>query len=102
MTPEKKVAPESNNPNTQPHSNSMNAQYERILKALREPDCNGLTTIELWEKYDILRASARIHELRHNFNYNIQTIRTKEAISGGQPRPVARYILLPGKFKEAE
>lgn len=80
------------------HDNSRKGQCLRLENALRDnPD--GLTTIELVERFDIMRPSARISELRWDYGLNIQTVNTLATTAQGNTHQNARYVLHPGEWK---
>jgi hypothetical protein len=78
--------------------NSLAAQRQCVITALRDM-CEGLTTIELREKYDVMMPAARVHELRWMFGFNIARMWTHDINAQGNRHSVARYVLLPGKWR---
>jgi hypothetical protein len=68
-------------------------QRHTILNALQN-NKQGHTTFEIRVKYDIPHPGARIMELRGQ-GYEIVTVWDFDAMPGGDPHRVARYILLP-------
>lgn len=82
------------------NNNSLAAQRQCVLDALRESP-NGLTTIELREKFDVMMPAARVHELRWLYGYNIVRIWTQDTNAQGNRHSVARYVLLPGNWRGA-
>lgn len=73
-------------------------QRKRLLGAIEAAGASGVTTIQGKEELNILAPAARVHELRHDFDYNIKTIRTIGYTFEGHPHKVARYVMFPGKF----
>jgi len=73
------------------------AQRALLLKRLQEKPC---TTVEARHELDIIAPAARIFELRHHHGHNIQTFWTTALNPGGRNHRVAKYVLLPGKYKE--
>lgn len=82
-------------------NNSNKIQHQRVISALRNSAEIGLTTIQLREDYDIMMPAARIHELRWEEGYNIQSIRVKDQNAQGNTHRCGRYILLSGKWEAA-
>lgn len=82
------------------HGNSVSAQRQCVIDALRE-SVNGLTTIELREQYDVMMPAARVHELRWMFGFNIARISDHDTNAQGKRHCVARYVLLTGKWRGA-
>lgn len=80
-------------------SNTLEAQRSRLLKRLQK---KAATTLELRHELDILAVAPRVHELRHQFGFNIQTHWTKDRNPGGGQHRVAKYVLLAGKYKEGK
>jgi hypothetical protein len=81
---------------------SVENQRQRIIAALREVGDQGLTTIQLRENYDVMMPGARIYELRHSYGFNILLAWSHDITAQGNKHLVGRYILHPGKWKEAE
>jgi helix-turn-helix protein len=81
-------------------STSLAAQRQCVINALRE-SVNGLTTIELREKFDVMMPASRVHELRWQYGFNIEKIPTHDTNAQGNRHSVARYVLLSGKWKGA-
>lgn len=78
------------------HDNTARGQRKRLLDRLRQ---GPLTTTEARESLDILMPAARVHELRWQQGFNIQThYRTIETAPGSK-HTVAEYVLLSGKWK---
>lgn len=78
--------------------NSSENQRQRLLAALRE---NGsITTIDARRNLDVMMPAARVHELRHKLNFNIQTVFVSQNTDFGKTHKVAMYVLFPGKFNE--
>jgi len=80
-------------------SNTLQAQRSRLLKRLQEKEAS---TLELRHELDILAVAPRVHELRHQFGFNIQTHWTNDRNPGGGYHRVAKYVLLAGKYKEGK
>lgn len=80
------------------NSNTLAAQRQCVIDALRE-SANGLTTIELREQFDVMMPAARVHELRWMFGFNIVRIWDHDTNAQGNRHSVARYVLLPGKWR---
>lgn len=80
------------------HTNSSSSQRQRIEQALRE-NPSGLTTIELIEKYDIMRPGARINEMRWDHGLNIKSVPASDHTAQGKKHRVVRYVLMPGRWK---
>ena len=80
-------------------SNTLQAQRSRLLKRLQEKEAS---TLELRHELDILAVAPRVHELRHQFGFNIQTHWTNDRNPGGGHHRVAKYVLLAGKYKEGK
>lgn len=80
--------------------NSVSAQRQRVLEALRDVP-GGLTTIELREQLDVLMPAARIHELRWMFGHNIMTTWALDENAQGRRHRVAHYVLQPGEWQGA-
>lgn len=72
-------------------SQTIAAQQERMLKALQ---AGPLTSLEAVRDLDILRAAARVHELRE-MGHPILTHWSIDQINGKRHR-VARYVMLAG------
>ena len=96
----KKATPKNGRKRTGSHGNSVSAQRQCVIDALRE-SVNGLTTIELREKYDVMMPAARVHELRWMFGFNITRISDHDTNAQGNRHSVARYVLLTGKWRGA-
>ena len=77
-------------------SQNLQAQRQRLLKRLQEKSCS---TLEARHQLDILAVAPRIYELRHWYGWNIQTCWTTDSNPGGSTHRIARYYLLPGKWK---
>lgn len=82
-------------------SNSADVQRQRLLEALHEAGAKGITTIKAREELDIMASAPRIHELRHDYGKNIQTIWETDENAQGFKHRVARYVLLSGEWKSA-
>ncbi len=95
----KKATPKSSPKQSQCNGNSLNVQRQRVLKALREAVGEGLSTIQLREGYDVMMPAARVHELRHNYGYNIKLIWDRDRNAQGNEHTCGRYILFPGKWR---
>ncbi len=72
---------------------SAEAQRKRLIDALH---CGPVTTIEARRNLDILMPAARVHELRHQYGYRIETQRIHQPTDSGKLHSIARYVLLPG------
>ena len=81
----------------QRHDINVKAQCTRLLEWLRE---KPITTLEARLHLDILAPAARTYELRHNYGFNIVTDWCEEITPIGIKHKVAKYYLMPGKFKE--
>lgn len=77
-------------------NNSLQAQRSRLLERLRKKEAS---TLELRHELDILAVAPRVHELRHQFGFNIQTHWTNDNNPGGGCHRVAKYVLFSGKYK---
>jgi len=95
----------------------MKKQKPRLSRALRKALSNSsaaiqrtrliahltnhqsITTIEAREHLNILAPAPRIYELRHDHGYNIITEWINDTTAQGYKHRVARYVLLPGKWK---
>ncbi len=97
----KKATPKSSPNKTPINSNSMNAQRQRVMQALKTTGKKGLTTIQLRENHDVMMPAARVHELRWSNGHNIQTIWSQDINAQGNKHKVARYVLLSGKWEES-
>lgn len=82
-------------------STNLSAQRKRLLEALRKADHHGITTFQARHELDIIAPAPRIYELRHDYDFNIQTIRSEEVSPEGHKHIVARYVLFPGSYKGA-
>lgn len=78
----------------------LEVQRQRLLSALKQAQSDGINTIQARHILNIMMPASRVHELRHDYGHNIQTIWTTETTPEGNKHRVARYILLAGKFKE--
>lgn len=83
------------------HDINLEAQRQRLLTALTEAGSSGITTIQARHQLNILSPAPRVHELRHWYGHNIQTIWTTETTPEGYAHRVARYVLMAGRYKEA-
>lgn len=98
----KKNAPNKAKSVKQKLSNTdLAAQRERLLEALRLAGNNGITTIQAREDLNIMMPAARAHELRHDYQFNIQTLWTTALNAQGNAHKCGRYVLFPGKWKGA-
>ncbi len=79
---------------------STQAQRQRLLKALREAGGKGVTTIQARERLDVMMPAARVHELRHNFGFNIQLLWTVDEDAQRNKHRCAQYVLTKGKWAE--
>lgn len=93
---EKKKATNENasSPNTQTYDMPSHVQRARILNALEQAGCRGMSTIELREQENIMHPSGRVKELRE-MGYPIITDWTTSLNAQGNPHRCARYILKP-------
>ena len=83
----------SNNPDSHYADLSAEAQRKRLIDALR---CGPITTIEARRNLDILMPAARIHELKHEHGYDIQTFRIRQETDSGKLHSIAKYVLMVG------
>jgi hypothetical protein len=67
------------------------AQRQRLLIALREAGNHGLTTI-------LIRAAARVHELRWDYGHNIQVIPAQDKNAQGNRHACKSYVMFPGEW----
>jgi len=74
--------------------NSAEAQRYRLLEALKR---GPLTTIEIRHDLDIMMPAARVFELRHNENHNIEMHWVSRPTAAGNLHSVAMYVLMPPK-----
>lgn len=86
------------------HKDSRNdtnaqAQCQRLIQALADAGSEGFSTIQARHTLNIMMPAARVYELRHDCGRNIQTIWNMENTPEGHPHRVARYVLMPGKWK---
>lgn len=72
------------------------SQRQRLIEWLRE---KPISTIEARHLLNILAPAPRIFELRHIQNLNIKTVWTEAYTPERHKHMVAKYVLLPGKFK---
>jgi len=79
-------------------NNTISSQQQRLLSWLRE---KSITTIQARHELNILAPAARIYELRHKFNCNIQTIWVEDFTPEGKQHRVAKYLLKVGKWGKA-
>ena len=94
-----KKAPEGAKLKKRRKDNSLAAQRQCVIDALRNA-ADGLTTIELREHFDVMMPASRIYELRWLYGYNIVRTRVHDTNAQGHSHNVARYVLLPGKWRE--
>lgn len=80
---------------------SLNAQRKRLLEALRLASNLGVTTLEARCNLNILAPAARVHELRWQYGYNIQSHWVSQTDEQGRTHKVARYVLVPGQWRDA-
>lgn len=71
-------------------SNDAESQRARILDYIQQFE--SATTIELRRDLDILMPAARVHELRHEFGYQIDTVWTYQETDCGKTHRIARYV----------
>lgn len=83
----------------QKYSSNTDDQCTRCEEELRK---GPLSTTRARKELDILAPAARIYELRHGRNLNIQTHWTEEITEQGIKHRVALYVLRPGKYKEVK
>lgn len=79
----------------------LNAQRTRLLDALQSSGVDGITTIQARHELNILAPAPRVFELRHDYGKNIKTVWTQGMTPEGYSHRIARYVLLPGKWKGA-
>ncbi|MDF1781939.1 MAG: helix-turn-helix domain-containing protein [Alcanivoracaceae bacterium] len=84
------------------NSTSLNAQRQRLLDALNAASTQGMTTIQIRERLDIMMPAARVHELRWSHGYNISLLWSHDENAQGNRHSCARYVLLPGTWKQPE
>ena len=96
----KTATPKSSRKRSATHGKSLAAQRQCVIDALREAP-NGLTTIELRERFDVMMPAARVHELRWEYGFNIARIWDQDTNAQGNRHSVARYVLLPGTWRAA-
>ena len=58
-----------------------------------------IKTLEARSQLDILMPAARVHELRHRFGHDIQTVRVLQETDAGNLHSVARYVQAVGGAK---
>uniref|UniRef100_E6PQ93 Winged helix-turn-helix domain-containing protein n=1 Tax=mine drainage metagenome TaxID=410659 RepID=E6PQ93_9ZZZZ len=75
----------------QRHPNTLNAQRQRVIERLRKGSAD---TITLRRDEDIMMPATRVHELRHQFGFDILSTRVKRETDIGRPHTVAMYTLL--------
>jgi len=91
-SPKEKAAPTAAIPKTSStKSTSIADQRQRILERLRLAPA---TTIELREELDVLAPAPRIFELRHNYGYEIHSVRVMDETKPGHLHSVSRYALI--------
>ena len=78
--------------NAHSHSNSTEAQRQRLLDALRQ---SPVSTIVARRNLDILMPAARVHELRHRCGQKIDLVWIEQATECGKLHRVGLYILHP-------
>lgn len=78
-------------------SSKSAAQRQRLLGWLQEK--GSISTLEARASLDILMPAARIFELRHDGNFNIQLYWTEEFTESGIKHRVGRYILCSGQWQ---
>lgn len=89
---------DSNPSDLKQHSDqSAAAQRSRLLAYLLQR--LSITTLEARSQLDILMPAARVHELRHKFGHDIQTVRVLQETDAGNLHSVARYVLAAGGSK---
>lgn len=91
---EKTIAPlvgKGEGKNTPVHSNSTQAQRQRLLAWF---SVHGLiSTLTARSDLDILAPAARVHELRHKFGLEIDLVWVKEPTDCGKLHRVGLYVL---------
>lgn len=75
----------------------LSAQRRRLLKQLQEK--GSVTTLEARRHLDIMSPAARIFELRHQDNCNIQLHWVDELTDTSIRHKVGKYTLQSGKWK---
>lgn len=90
----KKKGPEGPDQNCYP--NSTTDQRQRLLRSLRE---GPKSTVWLRRKLDIMMPASRVHELRYDYGFNIQTHRRYVNTEAGNKHNVAEYVLMSGKWR---
>lgn len=80
---------------------NLDAQRQRLRLALERAGSKGITTLQARHDLNVMHPGGRIHELRHDYGLNIQTIWTTDTTPEGFQHRTARYVLLTGKFKGA-
>jgi len=88
-----------NNTTSPTNSNATAIQRQRLENYFRTHGC--ITTFEAQAKLDIVCPAARVYELRHQKDLNIQTHWETDHTPQGKPHRVAKYVLLSGSYKEA-
>lgn len=86
--------PKSTSAKTKPKftDNSAEGQRARLLEALK---CGPLTTIEIRHDLDIMMPAARVHELRHIEDQNIDMHWVSRPTAAGNLHRVGMYVLMP-------
>lgn len=95
-----KATPKSSPSIQSANDNSYQGQRTKILRALREVGSQGLTTIQIRERLGVIAPAPRIFELRHDYDYRIETLRTFDENAQGRRHYVARYVLLEGRYRD--
>jgi len=92
-SPKEKGYPPQIAPTTTNKTKSTSAadQRQRILQRLRLAPA---TTIELRHELDVMAPAPRIFELRHNYGYEIHSIRVIDETKPGYKHSVAQYTLI--------
>lgn len=94
--PQNKIAPlagkgEVKKPRS--HFNSLAAQRQRLIDWLR---VHGMIdTITARRELDILGVAPRVHELRHRFGMEIDTVWVQQQTDCGRVHRVGQYVLRP-------
>ncbi|MEJ1372592.1 MAG: helix-turn-helix domain-containing protein [Candidatus Sedimenticola sp. (ex Thyasira tokunagai)] len=81
--------------------NSSAVQRQKLHRELQNRP-GGMTTDQIRYELDILMPAARVHELRWGENLNIVTEWQRVETKPGRWHTLARYVLLPGIWKEGK
>lgn len=77
-----------------PNEASLANQRARLLEHLKA--FGSISTIHARDDLGIAHPSGRVHELRWNGGYDIQTVRAIAIDSHGRPHACACYVLVGG------